>query len=160
MNKLKPKATVKEIYDKAGGIVNTKSLSEMPRNRRQSYNAKSKQSTSGIASNQNKDLVYDLIEQHYGSLKTFVRNVSFDQSIMCVLATDQQLSDICRFCANEDITHTSVLGIDPTFNLGDFYVTVTTYQNLMLINRKSGTHPVFIGPMLVHQNRTYESYCF
>ena len=79
---------------------------------------------------------------------------------MCVLATDQQLSDICCFCANEDITHTSVLGIDPTFNLGDFYVTVTTYQNLMLINRKSGTHPVFIGTMLVHQNRTYESYFY
>ena len=91
MNKLKPKATVKEIYDKAGGIVNTKSLSEMPRNRRQAYNAKSKQSTSGIASNQNKDLVYDLIEQHYGSLKTFVRNVSFDLCVFLPLISSYQI---------------------------------------------------------------------
>lgn len=54
--------------------------------------------------------------------------------------------------------NTSVLGIDPTFNLGDFYVTVTTYENLMLNNRKTAKHPVFIGPMLVHQKRTYDTY--
>ncbi len=39
------------------------SLSELPRNRRQAINAKSQaNSTSGIASNGNKDLIYDLLE--------------------------------------------------------------------------------------------------
>ena len=88
---MSPKAAIKAVYDKAGGIVNSKTLSEVPRDRRQAYNAKShSKSISSITSNQHKDLVYDLLEQHYGSLKNFVRNVSFDDTISCILATDQQ----------------------------------------------------------------------
>lgn len=82
-----------------------------------------------------------------------MRNISFDDSVMCVLCNEQQLKDIERFCCNREPTTCSVLGIDPTFNLGDFYVTVTTYENLMVISRKTGKHPVFVGPMLVHQRR-------
>ena len=89
-----------------------------------------------------------------------MRNVSFDDSVSCVLFTDQQLYDLDRFCANRGSTNTSVLGVDPTFNLGEFYVTVTTYENLMLTNQKTGKHPVFIGPMLVQQRRTYENYFY
>ena len=70
---MSPKAAIKAMYDKAGGIVNSKTLSEVPRDRRQAYNAKShNKSTSSITSNQQKDLVYDLLEQRYGSLKDFV----------------------------------------------------------------------------------------
>ena len=153
-----PKAAVKKVYEKAGGITNVHSISEVPRDRRQAYNIKShSHSISGIASNQNKDLVCDLLEQNYGSLKNFVRNVSFDDSVMCVLSTDQQLGDLERFCVNKECSNTSILGIDPTFNRGNFYVTVTTYENLMLVNRKTTKHPVLIGPMLVHQRRTYET---
>ncbi len=152
-----PKIAVKNIYNAAGGVINAQSLSEIPRDRRQAINAKShNNSTSGIASNRNKDLVYDLLEQHFGSLKEFVRNVSFDDTVTCVLASEQQLRDMERFCTNNPFA--SVLGIDPTFNLGDFYVTVTTYENLLVTNRKTGSHPVFIGPMLIHQRRTYETY--
>lgn len=157
--RMTPKAAVKAVYDKAGGIVNSTSLSEVPRDRRQAYNAKShNKSTSSIASNQHKDLVYDLLEQHYGSLKMFVRNVSFDDAVSCVLATDQQLVDVERFCTSKTSGKSSVFGIDPTFNLGDFYVTVTTYENLLVVCRKTGKHPVFIGPLFVHQKRTYETY--
>lgn len=103
LSTLPPKTAIKKVYDRVGGVTNVQSLSEVPRDRRQAYNIKSRmQSTSGIASNQNKDLVYDLIQQHYGSLKSFVRNVSFADSVMCVLSTDQQLQDISRFCANDD----------------------------------------------------------
>ena len=103
--------------------MNISSLSEVPRNRQQAFNAKShNHSTSGIATNQQNYLVYDLLEQHYGSLKTFVRTVSFDDSVMCVLTTDQQLSDIEQFCCNQGLTNSSAFSIDPTFNLGNFYV--------------------------------------
>lgn len=156
---MSPKAAIKAVYDKAGGIVNSKTLSEIPRDRRQAYNAKShNKSTSSITSNHQKDLVYDLLEQHYGSLKTFVRNVSFDDAVSCILATDRQLADVERFCTSRASTKSSVFGIDPTFNLGDFYVTVTTYENLKVVCRKTGKHPVFIGPLFVHQKRTYETY--
>ena len=59
--------------------------------------------------------------------------------MMCILSTDQQLFDVERFCASSGF-HNSVLGIDPTFNLGDFYVTVTTYENLMLKNQRPCFH--------------------
>jgi len=39
-----------------------------------------------------------------------------------------------------------VLGVDPTFNVGDFYVIPTTYEHELLRNRKTSKHPVFIGP--------------
>ena len=139
VSSMPPKAAVKWVYDNAGGVTNISSLSEVPRNRRQAGNAKShNHSTSGIASNQQKDIVYDLLEQHYGSLKTFVSTVSFDYSVMCVLTTDQQLGVIEQSCYNRGSTNSSVFGIDPTFNLGDFYVTVTTYKNIMLKSRRTG----------------------
>ena len=151
VEKIAPKEAVRVVYEKAGGVVSASSLSELPRDRRQAYNVKShSQCTSGIASNHHKDLIYDLLEQRFGSLKQFVWNVSFDDAVSCVLFTDQQLYDVQRFCTNKGSTTNSVFGVDPTFNLGDFYVTVTTYENLLMVNRKTKKHPVFIGPMLVH----------
>ena len=69
-----------------------------------------------------KDLVYESLEQHYVSEKGFfVHNVNFAEGVMSVVDTNQQFEDTVRFCANENMAHGSVLGIDPTFNLGDFY---------------------------------------
>ena len=45
-----------------------------------------------------------------------------------------------------DRTQFSVLGGDPTFNLGRFNVTVTTYQNLKVVDRKNGNHSIMIAP--------------
>lgn len=65
VSSMAPKAAVKRVYDNAGGVMNISTLSEVPRNLRQACNAKShNHSTSGIASNQHKDLIYDLLEQH------------------------------------------------------------------------------------------------
>lgn len=83
----------------------------------------------GIASNHNKDLTYDLLEQHSGSLKMFVRNVSFDDSVTCVL---------CNLKILNDFVEIECLLLRDSFNLGDFYVTVTTYENLLIVSRKTG----------------------
>ena len=48
--------------------------------------------------------------------------------------------------------------MDPTFNLGDFSVTVTSFRNLLLKNQTTGKHPVMIGPMLVHRRNLFSSY--
>lgn len=56
----------------------------------------------------------------------FIRSVA---EPMCVLSTDQQLYDLERFCTQSP---SSVLSIDPTFNLGKFYVTPTTFRNLLV----------------------------
>ena len=158
---MSPKQILSQSYEKAGGVLQIKSSGEVGRNLRQVYNLKNSQScASGLTSNCNKDLVYDLLEQHYCSERNFVRNVHFDDSVMSLVGFDQQFADLERFCACDDPVNSSILGIDPTFNLGDFYVTPTVYENKLLINSISGNHPTFIGPTLIHQDRKYESYYY
>ena len=53
---------------------------------------------------------------------------------MCILASDQQLMDIERFCTGD---FTSVLSIDPTFNLGPFYITPTMYHNMLVTTKNA-----------------------
>lgn len=53
--------------------------------------------------------------------KEFVRDVKAVPKPMFVLATEQQLNDVVRFCT--DPSQFAVLCIDPTFCIGDFNVT-------------------------------------
>lgn len=53
---------------------------------------------------------------------------------------DWQLNDLATFCS--DPAQFSVFGADPTFNLGQFNATVTSFQNLKVVDGKSGFHPV------------------
>ena len=59
-----------------------------------------------------------------GGETAFVRSECAPEP-MCILATDQQLVDMERFCTGDA---SSVLSVDPTFNLGTFYATPTTYH--------------------------------
>ena len=51
-----------------------------------------------------------------------------------------------------------MFGVDATFELGDFYVTLTTYQNPLLCNPRSGKSPMFLGPAFIHMQRRFEDY--
>ena len=156
---MSPKEILNETYSKAGGLLQMSSAGEVGRNLRQIYNIKSSQGcTSSLTSKCDKDLVYELLEQHYVSEKGFVRNVNFAEGVMSVIGTDQQFEDIVRFCANENMAYGSVLGIDPTFNLGDFFVTPTVFEHKMIKNKTTGKHPNFIGPTLIHQDRKFSTY--
>ena len=75
---------------------------------------------------------------------------------MCFLGNDRQLHDVDRFCCDKE--EFSILGVDPTFNLGDFLVTITTYKHLLLQDRISGKSPVMIGPVLIHQTKKTATY--
>ena len=90
----------------------------------------------------------------------FVRMVCNTPEPMTVLAFDWSLADLERFCTNPQ--HHVILSVDPTFNLGSFHVTVTTYQHPMLEYRhqRRGRHPVMFGPMFVHQHKTFAMYNF
>ena len=54
----------------------------------------------------------------------------------------------------------SILTIDPTFNLGDFDVTPTTYRHCLLESTRSGNSPVLIGPTMIHYRKTFHTYLF
>lgn len=62
---------------------------------------------------------------------------------MSVVGTDEQFHDISRFCGRH-VEEKSVLGVDPTSNLGDFYVTPTVYENKLIVSKKTGKHPTFL----------------
>ena len=87
---------------------------------------------------------------------SFVTMVSGAPEPMTVLAYNWSLDDIEQFCTKSQCT---VLSVDPTFNLGDFDVTVTTYHHLLLSNAL-GNHPVMMGPIFIHQQKKFESYYF
>ena len=74
------------------------------------------------------------------------------------LARDRQLDDLVRFCTVAE--GFSILTVDPTFNLGDFDVTPTTYRHCLLTSVRSGKCPVFVGPTMIHYRKTFRTYVF
>lgn len=85
----------------------------------------------------------------------FIREVPIHPEPIVFLASQQQLSDVGRFCINN--SKFCVLGVDATFQVGDFYFTFTTYSNLML-QTKRGNYPVCIVPGILHKQKTECSY--
>ena len=71
------------------------------------------------------------------------------------LAMDYQLADFEAFCTNSD--HCSVLSVDPTFDLGSLSETVTSCKNFQLVKR-TGDAPTFVGPLLIHYQKTFSCY--
>ena len=62
-----------------------------------------------------------------------------------------------RFLANTTDEH-GILSIDPTYNLGQFYVTPTTYPHLMLEDVITRKHPSTLGPILVHHRVNFSAF--
>ena len=54
----------------------------------------------------------------------------------------------------------TVMGIDPTFNFGEFNATPIAFRYLLLEHRKEGHSPIILGPILVHQQKKFSSYHF
>ena len=50
------------------------------------------------------------------------------------------------------------VGIERTFNLGNFYVTSFVYKNERVIRKDSSDHPVFLGPVFLHKEATFHNY--
>lgn len=85
----------------------------------------------------------------------FLRDVRSAPEFSAVLGNNRQLKDILKFCAD---SNSSVLGVDPTFDLLPFNTTVSTYRHPMLIVKKSKVHPTILGPILIHSAKTFSSY--
>ena len=48
--------------------------------------------------------------------------------------------------------------MDPTLNICDYNVTMTTYKHPLLVVKTTNQHPVMIGPSIIHSSKTFESY--
>ena len=52
----------------------------------------------------------------------------------------------------------SCLGIDTTYNLGNFFVTSSTFHNTALQDRGTKKAPIFLGPIMIHYRCDTSSY--
>ena len=149
-----PRKALREIENLQGGITGAKSACDLPRDRRQAKNLKYRlRNESQCPLTGNADVlahVMQMCKDTCGSDTMFVQSVEAAPEPMCILATAQQLVDMERFCTQSP---SSVLSVDPTFNLGAFYVTPTTYHNL-LVKTSSDNNPILLGPILIHQTKT------
>ena len=151
---LPPKQAVSKVTFERGGVIKANSIGDLPRNRKQVYNLSCKETENDALLS-----VMVMCKESMGkSDDPFVRIVTSAPEPMCILCTNAQLLDIEHFCTDPHIF--GPLSIDPTFDLGDFNVTVTSYRNLLLQNRKTRKNPVMLGPMLIHRRKLFSSYHF
>ena len=104
-----------------GGIINVSSSCELPRDRKQVYNITKKACSN---SDSLSEVMFACKETEKSSDK-YIRAVEAAAEPMCILCTDQQLADMHQFCTSNCFSEISV---DPTFNLGRFYVTPNNVQ--------------------------------
>jgi len=91
-----------------------------------------------------------------GSSEDFVRSVQAAPEPMCILATDRQLDEMVRSCT--DSSAFVPKGVDPTFKLGKFNVTPIVFPLRMLVAKRSGKSPMYMGAMMVHQSQKFSSF--
>jgi len=119
----------------------------LPRNTLQAIRIKNKGSSASapVSSNPLQSLVVKFKQQH-GNPDQFIQSIHLVRDPAVVLFNQTQLDDVLQFCATSN--RASILGIDVTFNLGKFYMTLCTYQNFKVVNER-GKHPIIIGPALI-----------
>lgn len=156
-SELAKKHSPKDAYHKSieenGGILQLKSVGGHARNVKQLTNIK--RNNQEGTDDEFVELLHMLKEDARDPETAFVRKVDNSTDPCIVLASNQQLRDVERFCTNP--AKFSILGVDATFNFGKFYVTLTMYRHLLLRTREN-CHPVRIGPTLLHHRKEAGSY--
>lgn len=92
-----------------------------------------------------KETLDELIEKCEKSKGEFLHSLQVSSEVRVVLTSK---ADEVKFCCNPD--DFSVFGVDVTYDIGTFFVTLTTYKHLMLHDKQSGAHPNTPGPMMIH----------
>lgn len=158
IKKLQSRRTTKIAKEK-GGVRNASSASDLPRNKDQAKYARRIVQT---PRHENIDSLIILLvqckRQQLRDEEPFIREVTGAPEMKCVLGYDWQITNLITFCS--DPNSFTILGVDPTFNLGRFNVTVTTFKNLKVVDRKTGNNPIMIGPLLLSQTKAFDAYNF
>lgn len=142
---LGPSSIFDELYEDGGGMLESSSFASLPRGISQIKYERTK-----LRRQHSKDTLAELIELCKQSNGKFLHSLQVSPDVRLVLATKAQIADLVKFCCNPE--NFSVFGIDVTYNIGNFYVTTTTYRHLMLLDKESRAHPNFPGPMMIHTN--------
>ena len=144
------KRAVHDVEEAVGGLEFCNSMGALPRNERQVSYVKNSAKEKVV------DPVLDItrkmkLESKDGAEKFMWCYSLDDDSPKVILFTDNQLDDLVNFCCNDVGGHKSLLYVDVTFQLGPFFVLMTTYKNTTLFTKRSDppTFPLMIGPMML-----------
>jgi len=140
-NNATPKQALSDSLQKCGGLLGARSVGCLPKNRSQvrysTINQKNKQPPGT-------DPLFTVMLQSKStdgnSDTSVVRSVVATPEPMAVLATNCQLNDMVRFLT--DGSQHTVMGIDPTFNFGDFNVTPIAFRYCFWNIEKKVIHPL------------------
>lgn len=140
-SKNKPKEALFLATEKEGGEVGARGTCSLPRNRQQIANLRRE--------HQKKDdnVLYSVMlscKLAQGTQEAFVRDVKAAPDPESILFYDWQIEDMERFLTRK--SHFGILTADPTYNLGQFYVTPITYPHLMFEDVSSKKHPSYPSP--------------
>ena len=90
-----------------------------------------------------------------GTASVSVQDIKAAPYPMSVSHFEWRIQDMVRFLTCNH--RLSVLMMDTTYKLGEFYVTPMTYHHLM-VDIKTKKHPVMLGPLLVHQKVDFPAF--
>ena len=96
----------------------------------------------------NSDPITVLVDMHKTEFTDFIRSLQILPSPTCVLATDVQLQELVKNCTLPG--KFGIMHLDPTFNLGNFFVTPIVFPLITYIHKKNKCPPTLIGPVLIH----------
>ena len=144
-----PSTIFDETVESTGGILHCDVMADMPRDVKQIKNSRQ-----SLKEKENKDQFASLLD--LSKQQSSVRNLQWTPSPRVVFCTDEQMSEIVQECCPSGST--SVLSIDTTYNIGEFYVTSTTYQSSKFINTRTKKPANLPGPAMFHVNRSEKDF--
>ena len=151
-----------EVRQEAGGLSAT-NVSAKPRtiNQIEKLKGRQTQTHSSATKSAKKDELYSVIVKCVEDSTNPERFIQFVQGApqpLAFLADARQQNDVERFCTNPG--KPGILSIDTAYNCGEFYVTPTTYRHQLLLSKRTGKHPVLLGPTLIHKHRDKEAFSY
>lgn len=142
------------VYDSlrknAGGISGAISACDLPRGKHQIYNAKSM-----AQQEECRDDVGDLLKYARDKEDLVLHHSDFPEDLW-VLGTTAMCRELVRSTTSELMSHP--FNVDPTFSLGKFEVTSVVFKNLLLVSKRTNESPIFLGPTMIHHNKSSAAY--
>ena len=147
--------------DRESNMMDSRSSAAIPRDVKQianmrtaAVNTKERQDQGIPVHESVRDRLYSVlimaVEEQSKEKEKYIHGVTAWPEGMCIVGFPYQFYDISRFCSNP--LQFYPLGIDTTFNLGEFYVTPTAYECLILENADNEKSPTLVGPTLIKGN--------
>ena len=151
-----PKVTLQHITRNAGGVMSAESSGSVPRGRQQIYDSRRLPRPASTSTCVTQDSFTDCLRASKNQEKDFIRLCMAHPEELYVVYEDRQINNLVRLCTSS--VQNTLLSVDPTFDCGKFAVTPITIHHLMLNSRKTGKHPIILGPVMIHHRKTYQTY--